>query len=81
MVEITEKQVAKEFGQFLKEARLQKGWYQDMVAAQAGLTQAYYCNVEQGKRMPTLLTSLKLCDVLGVNYNEFLKPYIEMNNP
>lgn len=77
MVQITEEQLATDFGQFVKEARLQKGWYQDVVAARAGLTQAYYSNIEQGKRMPTLFTSLKLCDVLGINYNDFLKPYID----
>lgn len=77
MVQITEEQLAKDFGQFVKEARLQKGWYQDVVAARAGLTQAYYSNIEQGKRMPTLFTSLKLCDVLGLNYNDFIEPYIE----
>ena len=74
---ITEEQIAKEFGQFLKEARLRQGLYQDMVAARAGLAQGYYSNIERGERMPTLLVSLKLCEILGLNYNDFLEPYIK----
>lgn len=74
---ITEEQIAKDFGQFLREARLRKGWYQDMVAAQAGIQQGYYSNVERGERLPTLLVSLRLCEILGLNYNDFLRPYID----
>lgn len=79
MKDITEEQIAKDFGLWLKEARLRKGWYQDMVAAQANLTQSYYCNIEQGKRMPTLMTSLRLCEILDLDYSEFVKPYIDKN--
>lgn len=77
MIDITEEQLAQDFGRFVKEARLQKGWYQDMVAARAGLAQGYYSNIELGRRKPTLLTYLKVCEVLGLDFNEFLKPYID----
>ena len=73
MKNFTEEQIAMEFGSYLKEARLKRAWYQDIVAAQAGISQVYYCNIEQGKRMPTLCVAMRLCEVLGLKYSDFIK--------
>lgn len=65
--------IKKDFGEFLKEARQQKGLSQLEVATLGGITQSHYCYIESGKREPSFTTALNLCGVLGINFNKFLK--------
>lgn len=59
------------FGQFIQARRTQLNLTQDEVAVRAGTTQGYLSKVEKGQREPTLTLALKLCEVLGLDINDY----------
>ena len=64
------------FGQFIKSRRLQLSLTQQEVAAQAKIAQSHLCKVENGVREPTVTIALRICDVLGLNINDFASEFI-----
>lgn len=56
----------------LKNGRLKKGLTQAEVAMSAGVSRAYYADVERGRYNPSLRLMAKLGKILGINLN-FLK--------
>lgn len=64
------------FGEFIQSRRIQLGLTQGEVASQAGTTQGYLSKVEKGIREPTLTVALRVCEVLGLDINDFAKQYI-----
>lgn len=67
------------FGKFIKEGREKKDMYQSEVAALVGITQPYYSMIEQGTkdRNVDLVLALKICQVLRLDINEFIKQYMQ----
>ena len=61
------------FGEYIKNARLNKGLLQGQVSHHLGIAQSYYCNIEFGKRNVDLHLAHKICKSLGVSLNDFLK--------
>ena len=53
---------------WLKEARLKKGMTQLQVAEQLGITESYYCFIENGGRLKKMdvVTAKNLSSILGV---------------
>lgn len=64
------------FGDFIKSARIGKGLRQRDVAERAGVEQAYLSKVERDEREPSLSIALRICDVLGLDINDFAKRHI-----
>ena len=64
------------FGEFIRSRRMTLNLTQYEVASRAGTTQGYLCKVENGMREPTITLALKLCDVLGLNINDFANDYL-----
>lgn len=64
------------FGEFIKIKRLQLNLTQFEVASRAGTTQGYLSKVEKGTKEPTITLALKLCDVLGLNINDFASDFL-----
>lgn len=64
------------FGEFIQGRRTQLGLTQDEVASRAGTTQGYLSKVEKGTSEPTLTVALRVCEVLGLDINDFAKQYI-----
>lgn len=64
------------FGNFVKTARLAKSMTQHEVATAAKIEQAYLSKIELGRREPTLSIALRLCDVLGLDINDWAKTVI-----
>lgn len=75
MNELTDRENLILFGKFIREKRELKGYSQEEVAEQVGLSQSYYARIELGKRNVDLFLSMKVCEVLGTNLKEFLKTY------
>lgn len=69
-------QINRSFGEFIRLRRTQLNLNQHEVAARADTTQGYLSKIENGEREPTLTLALKICDVLGLDINEFAKQYI-----
>lgn len=66
------------FGKFIKEGREKKDMFQSEVAALVGITQPYYSMIERGAkdRNVDLVLALKICQVLKLDINEFIKQYM-----
>lgn len=65
----------KNFGQFIKEARILKGYSQVEIAELTGITQSYYSRIETGDRDVDLALAIKICDALDFDINLFTKQY------
>ena len=66
------------FGKFIKEGREKQDMFQSEVAAQVGISQPYYSMIEKGtkERNVDLVLALKICQVLKLDINEFIKQYM-----
>jgi transcriptional regulator with XRE-family HTH domain len=64
------------FGNFIKEGRMKRDMLQSEVAAMLGITQAYYSRIESGGRNVDFVLALKICRVLRIDINEFIKKYM-----
>jgi ribosome-binding protein aMBF1 (putative translation factor) len=64
------------FGSFIKEGREKRGMSQAEVAESIGIKQPYYSRIERGGRNVDFVLALKICQVLGIDANEFIKRYM-----
>ena len=62
----------KQFGSFIRYARLRRKLSQGEVAEMIGVTQAYYHYIEYGKRQISLEMALHICEVMSLDFNDFL---------
>lgn len=65
--------IAVEFGNFIRAARESKGMYQGDVAAKLGVSRGYYSYIESGSREIYFSLAVKICDVLKLDFNDFMK--------
>lgn len=61
-----------QFGQNLRETRSKKGWNQEKLAAEMGVTQATISQLENGSRRPTPALARKFAEVLGIKLEELV---------
>lgn len=59
-----------EFGNLMKDFRVEHNISKEAVANSAEISLAYYNMLEQGKYSPTWSVWVKLCDVLGIDIVE-----------
>lgn len=52
------------------EIRTERGLTQAALGRAAGVSQATVCQIERGKRMPTIKTARRLAAVLGIPWTE-----------
>lgn len=64
-----------EYGNYLKEKRLAKGYSQSQVAERLGISQQRYSYYELGKRMPGLNFLVKIARILDFEPGEFFDNY------
>lgn len=62
----------------IKTVRMEKGLRQNYVSERVGISQSHYCNIENGRENPSLLTLEAIAIVLGGSVMDFL---IEEANP
>lgn len=55
----------------LKAIRVNKGLSQRQVADACGVTQAAYCNIELGKKKPSVSLAKRLGEILSVDWTRF----------
>lgn len=65
------------YGDFIRKAREGKGLSQRDLAEQLGITQAYYSQIESGKRNVDLVLAMKMCSLLGINLQEYISIYMD----
>lgn len=76
MREINTKDCHVEFGNFIKNARNQQELSQSEVAKQLDITQSYLSRIENGERDIDLALAMKFCQVLSLDFQEFVKEFI-----
>lgn len=59
--------IAKQLGMRITYLRKQKGWTQEELAFQANIHKNYLCDLENGKRNPTLMILLSIADALEID--------------
>ena len=62
-----------EFGKRVAFLRKQKGWSQEDLALESGIATSYLCEVEKGKRNPTLNVINRLAKAFGIKIEELFK--------
>ena len=60
------------FGKALREARLDSGQSQEALALKVGLDRTYVSATERGRKNPTLVSMLRLCEGLDITISELL---------
>lgn len=59
--------IAKQLGMRITYLRKQKGWTQEELAFQANIHKNYLCDLENGKRNPTLMILSSIADALEID--------------
>ena len=67
-----EKVVVETIGLF-RQLRVTKGLSQGILAQMAGVTRAAISHLENGKRKPSLLLSIKIAHALGMEFSTIIK--------
>ena len=75
MVSKTKKECSVAFGTVMAQARERRGLYQSDVASELGITQAYYSQIENGRRVIDLELAIRTCKILGIDLTEFIRSY------
>ena len=60
------------FGMALREARLESGQSQEALALKVGLDRTFVSATERGRKNPTLVSMLRLCEGLDVSLAQLL---------
>lgn len=55
------------YGERLRQLRIERGFTQEEIALRADITTSYYGQLERGTANPTINTLTKICDVMGVS--------------
>jgi transcriptional regulator with XRE-family HTH domain len=61
----------------IKRIRTQKGISQIELSLRADLSQSFLANLEKGKKLPSVLTIIKIADALEVNPKDFFLEKID----
>ena len=81
MGHINDKQRTIDFGVFIRNARMERKLYQAEVAEKVGITQSHLSYIENGVRVVDLVLAMRICEVLGVNINDYIRQYVENPTP
>lgn len=65
-----------EFGKFLREGRERRNMLQSEVCSLAGISQGFYSQLESGTRNIDFALALRLCQILRLDLNVFIKRYM-----
>lgn len=53
--------------------RQKKGWTQEQLGFESGINKNYICDIEKGRRNPTLLVLARLATAFGIDLSTLLK--------
>ena len=73
MKNFDKEKVVKEFGRYIREERERKGMIQAEAARKVGCSRSYYCMIESGDREIHFTLAVKICDVLDLSFDNFVK--------
>ena len=65
-----------DFGEFIRKERERQELSQAEVADMVGISQPWYSRIEAAKREVDLMTAMRICRVLRLDLNNFIKKYM-----
>ena len=74
---ISTESVESDFGAFIRDGREAKGMSQREVAPLLDISQGYYGQIELGIRHVDFVMALRICQVLDLDINTFVKKYVK----
>lgn len=70
----------KDFGERVRKRRQQKGWTQEMLAKELGVSTSFVGHIERGSRKASLETLVQIVNVLDVSADYLLAGSLENRN-
>lgn len=70
----------KKIGAKISELRTQKGWSQNKLATEAGVSSGYLPEIERGLKCPTVEVLDNICFALGISPGEFFDESSKISN-
>ena len=70
----------KDFGERVRRKRQQKGWTQEMLAKELGISTSFVGHIERGSRKASLETLVQIANVLDVSMDYLLAASLESGN-
>ena len=70
----------KDFGERVRKRRQQKGWTQEMLAKELGVSTSFVGHIERGSRKASLETLVQIINVLDVSADYLLAGSLENRN-
>ncbi|MDR2491002.1 MAG: helix-turn-helix transcriptional regulator [Spirochaetaceae bacterium] len=64
----------------IRKLRMEKGVSQLELSHKSGLSQSFLANLEKGKKLPSVLTLIKIADALSLNTCDFFPKTIHPNS-
>ncbi len=61
-------------GELVRQKRVKKGWSQEQLSSEAGISNRFLQDIEAGEKMTSLTTLFKLSDALGVTPDKLILP-------
>lgn len=68
------------FSTNLKVQRRNRGYSQERLSELAGISYKYYQELESGKKVPSVIILLSICNALDVNMEKLVEPDINMRS-
>ena len=62
----------KAMGREIRNRRIRKDMMQAELASKVGIPKSYMCNIESGKRVPSMTVTLKIAKALGCTVDDLL---------
>lgn len=66
----------RDFGAYIRRIREEKGYTQGDMATMLDMSQAGYSYLERGERGIDFSTAVRICKILRININSFVKEYM-----
>lgn len=74
---LDDRQCQIEFGKFIRVGRENQKMFQSQVAEQLDITQQYYSTIENGSRNVDFVLALKICKILKLNIEDFIRTHMK----
>lgn len=67
--------IGRAFGRTLRRLRTDQGMTQDALAFESGLDRSFLSKLENGHKLPTLSTMVRLANVLGITVSQLVDEF------
>jgi len=66
--------IKESIGELVREKRTKKGWTQEQLSSEAGVSNRFLQDIEAGEKMASMVTIFKLSKALGVTPDKIMLP-------